>query len=477
MEAFGYTSTSIRQPLVNLRSSVPSVRASTRASRNQSIILFAEKEKGGGEDNKPGNALDGVDDVAAEAQAALQEAQKALDLLNPNSNTSDTNQLIDVDELATADSSETLSIMEKLASGKLSSQDVTSKLIEKQTNMQDQKRQEEILRQETQKQLLAKQTLEEQQKLKGEAVSSSIGGAAFGALAGIALDVYLDIKGVTEIEPIIPPIFFGASFAAAAFGVGQQDNAIGKAVRNVLGGTVQSLTNSVSSSVTNAVDNAVKEAKATPIKIKTAVDAKVKETTDEIKQIPGKVKDSATTRAEEIGNDLRQIPGKVKDSAQRSADNTKEKIENVTKKAVEDVRAAPGRVADETKKAFVSAKEDVEDKIERSIKSTEKKITDTVDEVAALPGKLSDKVSCFVSISFRFISSLVGGLRIVLPCTRTCVLLCFCVSVSGVYSFTNYAPCVLSHLCVCLSTTDFRRGLQGHSHRKEGTKTRYFYCR
>ena len=416
VEAFGYTSTSIRQPLANLHSSLPSVSTratsstststSTRAtsSRSKSTILFAEKEKGGEEDKQPGNALDGVDDVAAEAQAALQEAQKALDLLNPKSNsntTTDTNQnqLIDVDELAT--DSETLSIMEKLASGKLSSQDVTSKLIEKQTNLQDQKRQEEIVRQETQKQLLAKQTLEEQEKRKGEAVSASIGGAAFGALAGIALDVYLDMKGVTEIEPIVPPFFLGASFTAAAFVVGQQDNAIGKAVRDVLGGTVQSLTKSVSSSLTSAVDNAVKEAKATPVKIKTAVDAKVKETTDEIKQIPGKVKDSATKRSEEIGNDLRQIPGKVKDSAQRSADNTKEKIENATKKAVEDVRAAPGRVADETKKAFVSAKEDVEEKIERSIKSTEKKITDTVDEVAALPGKLSDKVSCFLSLSFR----------------------------------------------------------------------------
>ena len=415
--AFAYTSTSIRHPLAHLHSSLPSIstRATaststststtrTTSSRSKSTIMFAEKEKGGEEDKQPGNALDGVDDVAAEAQAALQEAQKALDLLNPKSNTNsnsttDTNQnqLIDVDELAT--DSETLSIMEKLASGKLSSQDVTSKLIEKQTNLQDQKRQEEIVRQETQKQLLAKQTLEEQEKRKGEAVTASVGGAAFGALAGIALDVFLDMKGVTEIEPIVPPFFLGASFTAAAFVVGQQDNAIGKAVRDVLGGTVQSLSKSISSSVMSAVDNAVKEVKATPVKIKTAVDAKVKETTDEIKQIPGKVKDSATKRSEEIGNDLRQIPGKVKDSAQRSADNTKEKIENATKKAVEDIRAAPGRVADETKKSFVSAKKDVEEKIERSIKSTEKKITDTVDEVAALPGKLSDKVSYCVANS------------------------------------------------------------------------------
>jgi hypothetical protein len=357
------------------------------------------------EQNKPRSALDlnGVDEVAAEAEAALKEAKKALDMLQGNdtntstgtnsdtTNAATTDQLIDVDE--EVDSSETQSILQKLASGKLSSGDVTTKLLKKQNDIQDQKRKETLAREEESRRVEASRLQQQLQKLKSEAVSASIGGAAFGAIAGAALDVYLDMNGMTEVQPIIPPLALGVSLGAAAFGVGQQDSKLGEVVRGVFGGAVVSVSDAVSSAFTSAVDSAVENVKAAPTKFKTAVDAKVKSTTDEIRQIPSKVQTAASERAEGISKEIRQIPDKVRNSAAKSAENTKKGIETATKKAVEDVKAAPGRVAESTKKAVAKTVEDVEEQIERTIKDTEKKITDTVEEVVSLPGKTLDKVS------------------------------------------------------------------------------------
>jgi hypothetical protein len=353
------------------------------------------------EQNKPRSALDlnGVDEVAAEAEAALKEAKKALDMLQGNDtntstgtdNAATTDQLIDVDE--EVDSSETQSILQKLASGKLSSGDVTTKLLKKQNDIQDQKRKETLAREEESRRVEASRLQQQLQKLKSEAVSASIGGAAFGAIAGAALDVYLDMNGMTEVQPIIPPLALGVSLGAAAFGVGQQDSKLGEVVRGVFGGAVVSVSDAVSSAFTSAVDSAVENVKAAPTKFKTAVDAKVKSTTDEIRQIPSKVQTAASERAEGISKEIRQIPDKVRNSAAKSAENTKKGIETATKKAVEDVKAAPGRVAESTKKAVAKTVEDVEEQIERTIKDTEKKITDTVEEVVSLPGKTLDKVS------------------------------------------------------------------------------------
>ncbi len=366
-----------------------------RTSKHLPGGLFSQSD----DDNEPQGKTKGekraVDDVAAEAEAALKEAEIALQKLNIKQAPDDADKLIDVDEVAGADETETQKIITNLATGKLAAEDATTKLIEKQNGIQDEKRKEAELERKRQ-----------DDALTGGAINSAVGGVALGAIAGAALDIFFMMNGI-DIDAIVAPVALGVSLGAAAFGVGKQDNQAGEATRSIVGGAVTSATTSVASSVTSAVDSAVEDAKAIPVNIKTAVDKKVQETKDEIKSIPDKVKDAAVgtaegitgeikqipdkvnraalETAEEITSEIKQIPDLVRDAAIKSAEKTKSEIEVATKKAVDEVKATPGRVVQSTRET-----------VAKTVEDTEKRIEKAVEDAVALPKKTLDDVSVHV---------------------------------------------------------------------------------
>lgn len=358
-------------------------------------VLYAQSDNDESQEGKAPRPVVGVDKVAAEAEAAIKEAEIALQNLNIKQAPDAPDQLIDVDQVADADEKETL------ATGKLAAaEDVTTKLIEKQNDIQENKRRQVAVAEQRKVEAAELEARKRADSLTGEAINSAFGAAAFGAIAGAALDIYFMTSGI-DIGPAIPPLALGISLGAAAFGIGKQDNEIGQATRSIIGGSVSSVADSIASSVSNAVDSAVDDAKAIPANIKNAVDKKIEETTEEIKQIPDKVKDAAIEAAEEITGELKQIPDKVKDAAIQSADRTKTEIETAAKKAVDEVKATPGRVVKVTKEAVAKTVEDVEDKIEKAVEDVEDKIEKAVEEAVALPKKTLDDVSSMIEITIH----------------------------------------------------------------------------
>lgn len=372
---------------------------STERLFSSSKPLFAtpdeeESEKGKAQppsmDNVSSKAPDGVDEVVAEAEAALKEAQKALNELQSESEGNSVKEEIKVPRPpAPPVPPKAVPVAKNVEEPKVLVSEVDPE--EVRAEQERLRAEQEMKAQQMREVEIARKQAAD--KFKDEALTSAVGGAALGALTGAAVDVFLDSQGITEIEPIIPPLLLGVSLGAATNTLGKQDNAIGGAVRTVFAGAVKGIKNAVTSAVSNAVNSAVEEVKATPSKVKTAVDKKVKETTDEIKAIPKKVSTKASETAEEISNEIKAIPEKVKDSASKTAERTKTEIETAAKKAVEEVKATPGKIADSTKKAVVKTIEDVETSIENTVKETERKITETVDEVVALPTKTVEKVS------------------------------------------------------------------------------------
>ena len=376
-----------QQPLLN---PLPNHRSRTNS------ILYQKSDDEEADEKRPGSRskspLDGVDEVAAEAEEALKAAEIALQKLDLTKNPGAADQLIDVDQVANDNEKETQKIISKLASGKLAAEDVTTKLIAKQNDIEEVKRREASAQEKKRRDAIALEARQKADSLKMDAFKSAFGATALGVITGAALDVYFMISDI-DVGVAVPPLALGISLGAAAFVVGSKEDEAGQTVRNIFAGAVTSVSDSVTSSVTNAVDSAVDNVKAIPDNIKSAVDDKVKKTTKEIQQIPDRVKGAAIETAEGITGEIKQIPDRVKDAAIETADKTKSEIEIAAKKAVEEVKATPGRVAKGTKEAVVKTVEDVEGKIEKAVEDTVVSFTGAVDEVVALPGKTLDDVS------------------------------------------------------------------------------------
>lgn len=342
------------------------------------------------------SALNDIDDIEAEAKAALEEAERALQKMNMDSDTS-SSLLIDADAVATTEdgSKETLTILEQLAKGKLAAEDVTSRLLEKERSISRALEEEKERRaREERERFLA--------NVQKEAIASGVGGAVLGLLAGGFLDLYLDSKGIMEVEPIYPPLVLGFLFMVASWGVGKEVDGefvagVGSVVRQVLGRSVLGVWEAATGATVRAVEGAKEEVMAVPGKVLGAVDRKVQETKEEIERIPSRVKDSAVERVEQVKKQVESIPDRVKDTVVKTAEDAKKGIETASLKAVEEVKATPGRVVSETKRVVVQTVEDVEERIDRTIKDTEKKIVDTVEKVVAIPTKTIEEISEQVS--------------------------------------------------------------------------------
>eukprot|EP00557_Chaetoceros_sp_GSL56_P008337 CAMPEP_0176505254 /NCGR_PEP_ID=MMETSP0200_2-20121128/16395_1 /TAXON_ID=947934 /ORGANISM="Chaetoceros sp., Strain GSL56" /LENGTH=1628 /DNA_ID=CAMNT_0017904793 /DNA_START=134 /DNA_END=5020 /DNA_ORIENTATION=+ len=359
------------------------------------------------ENNKKSTLFNGIDNVQAEANEALQEAERALQEINMDADntaveSSSSSILIDADAFATTEDgrNETLSILQKLALGKLAAEDVTSKLIEKEKQLSAKKLAKERALQQQRDQKARKEREKYLAIVQKEALASGIGGAFLGLMIGTMLDVYLDSKGIMEVEPIYPPLGLGVGLAVAALKGGGWDEfvvGVGKIVRQVLGGSVVNAWENLTGATIRAVEGAREEVKAAPGRVLDAVDRKVQETKTEIEKIPSRVKESAVERVEEVKKKVESIPGIVKETVVKTAEDTKKGIETASIKAVEEVKATPGRVVEGTKRVVVQTVEDVEDRIDRTIKDTEKKIVDTVERVVAIPTKTFEEISDQVS--------------------------------------------------------------------------------
>ncbi len=375
----------------------------SRGTRSGPFQFMLEAAKG---DNEGGDKKEEktVEEVMGEAEEAIRAADKALEEVNKKKeDNNDGGTLIDADAIANEKKEDLQDTLQKLAKGEIAAKDVTQSLEETKKSIEAEKkeaaereekeRREAAEREEKERREAAEiaemqrlrviemENKKKQAALQKEALFAGVGGASIGAIAGTALDIYFAISNVIEIEPAVPPLVLSFALGAAGFGAGLQENAVGDAARNILGGGVKSTTASVTSSVSSAVESTVEEVKATPGKIKVAVDEKVKETTEELKAIPIKVKDAAVDTAEKTAAEIKQIPDKVKDAAVDAAKKTEKEIEAAATKAAEEIKATPGRVAESTKQAVVKTVTEVEEKIEKA-----------VDDVVAIPKKTLDEV-------------------------------------------------------------------------------------
>ena len=257
-----------------------------------------ESDDTGNNDWSPSyEVLDGVDDVAAEAEDALREAEKFIQAMErgddsvPPSIDGSISTVSDVNALENKDGVEVPFTRPKAGA----------------TKKQD----------------------AEAQAVQNTAIKSAFGATAFGILAGLIIDLYIAMSDAyISIEPIIPPISIAITLGAIVFNLAKDAvSPLGSTIRSIFGGAVDNISSTVTTAVESAVDSAVEEVKATPDKIKTAVAEKIQETTDEIKQIPVNIKSDIDKAAAKSAEDIKAIPSKVSTAAKEKVEKTKEEIE------------------------------------------------------------------------------------------------------------------------------------------------------
>ena len=291
------------------------------------------------------NALDDVDEITAEAELAIKEAQEALDQVDNDTNIS--NEF----EMARKKAQEAQAQAARITQEK----EVTKKRI--------------------------------------EAAVTGFGGFLFGIVSGGVTDIFLKANNLdVDIDLIIPPTVFALVFATSGVTLGQNDDDLGNLIRSVFGGPLKVVTNAVTTAVMNKIEETVDDIKATPGRIQNAVEQKVQETTDEIKAIPTKVKDNIEASVDKTVDEIKAIPTKARDAATEAVEKAKDDITDATIRTVEEIKATPGRVVEETKQAIVTTVEDVEVKVEKAVSDTVDIIKKNVDEVTSLPAKTIDQV-------------------------------------------------------------------------------------
>jgi ElaB/YqjD/DUF883 family membrane-anchored ribosome-binding protein len=298
-------------------------------------------------------AVEEVDDVTAEAERALKQAEDALNEAS--------NPVVKTNEI---DEARTKAIQAQRLAARV----------------------------EIEKQLAARQI---------EGAVAGFGAFLFGIISGGVVDIFLTANNLdVDVDLIIPPTLLAISLGAAGVTLGQKDGDVGNFVRAFFGGPLKQLTNSVTTTVTNKIEETVDEIKATPGKIQQSVEKKIKDTTDEIKQIPVNIKENIEDTVEKTVDDIKQIPIDLNKAANDAVGKAKDEITDVTIRTVEEIKATPGRVVAETKETIVKTVEEVEDKVEKAVTGAVEDTKKIVDEVASIPGRTIDQVSSnfFVTI-------------------------------------------------------------------------------
>jgi len=310
-------------------------------------------------------ALDGIEEIVAEGEAALQDAEAALTAAAMEERvTIESNILLETDVGKKSDVSskdDGLSVTKDVPTSKNVFNNFAGAKKKPKNPEMDEKLKE----------------------IRKVAIASAVGGLAVGSLSGLALDIYLLNEGLDlDVEPALPPGIFGVVLGTTGYILGMQDNKVGGIVRTVLGGAATSIADASKSLISKLISKITNEVTAIPKKVESAVQQKAQETVEEINKIPSKVKDSATNAAKRTADEISKIPGQVKDAAT-----------SATEKAVEEIKATPGKIVEGTKQAVVRTVDEIEDIVIEAVDDVKEK----VDEVVSLPGKKLDEISGRVS--------------------------------------------------------------------------------
>ena len=211
----------------------------------------------------------------------------------------------------------------------------------------------------------------ETREMQIEALTSSIGASFVGVLTGLALDTYLVLHNVEEVSmhPEFFPIFLGLSLGVMAFILGKEDTQSGLTTRMVFGEPVRKVSNATRKKITSVIDDAVDDVKATPEKVKKTIQAKQEEVVQEIKATPRKVQNALENKVQETVNEISEIPTTVKAAATKEA-----------AKAVSNIKSAPGKAVEGTKKTAINA-----------VKGLKEKSSNATDAALKLPRKILNK--------------------------------------------------------------------------------------
>lgn len=285
------------------------------------------------------DTLDGVNDIAAEAEAAIRQAQAAL-------------EIADIGNVPLATSKNKAEIPMPISPEKIKSK----------------------LRQQHQE-LLKPEVIqkEETQEMQIEALISSIGASFVGVLTGFALDAYLVLHKVENVStyPGFLPILLGLSLGVTAFILGKEDTQSGITTRMVFGEPVKKAGNATRKTITSVIDGAVDEVKATPVKVKQSIQAKQEEVVKEIKATPRKVQNALDDKVQETMNELAAIPTTVKAAAAKEAE-----------KAVKNIKAAPRKAVEGTKQSALN-----------TVRGIKEKSSNATSAALNFPGQVLNEVS------------------------------------------------------------------------------------
>ncbi len=347
-----------KRRVTDLPSSLSSSLSSSPASTSK---LFAStKPSSPSASASSNNGEDkGLDEITAEAEDALREAEEALQL----SNQMDVDVNVNGDNLAPNDAIQQLK--QKAAIEAQRQQEAQEKAQQNSANRSNQV----------------------------VALVAGFGAFLFGSISGAFLDVVLIANNLDlDVDPIFPPFFLSFTLGIAVTVLSGQGSDLSSTLKSIFASPILNLVSAIRSAVTNKIDSTVAEIKSTPGKVQSAITEAVQEKADEIVAIPRKVKENIDEKVEKTVEEIKATPGKVIDAAERKIEQTVEEISDATVKTVEEIKATPGKVVKGTKEVIVKTVEDVEEKVEKAVTGAVQDIKKNVDEVSSIPAKTIDQV-------------------------------------------------------------------------------------
>lgn len=308
-------------------------------SRATSTYLKASDKK------KEEEEESGSEDVLAEAEAAIREAEEALasaDELQQSEEGKDAMEgLLDADAILSTSKEKTAEevvkeTIEPLTSGKVSAEKFTQTISTKEMEQQAARKKE----------------------ITKDAAAAALTGLVIGGIGGGVMDATL--LSEVDLDPAIPPFVLSIGLGAGAFGVGSKDTDVGKTVRSTLGGASKAVGKSIKGAAVSAAESAVASIKSIPGRIKNvivqkaddtkkAIENKAEQTKRDIQAIPSKIQQSAKETAKSIGEEVKATPGRVAAKIEETVEETVDAVVETVENTVDDVKAFPKKKIDEVR--------------------------------------------------------------------------------------------------------------------------------
>jgi len=182
-------------------------------------------------------------------------------------------------------------------------------------------------------------------ELLGDAFVTAVGSSTLGIIAGLGLDVSVGVSDPLVPPVLLGVLFGGSSFGVAASEelggglrstIGTATKAVGKAIGRLLKRQVDNVVDEVTAIPTNIkkgveqkIDDTVEDIKAIPGKVK-----------DEVVAIPGKVQEAATQAAIDAAEEIKATPGRLAESTKQAAIGAAEEIKATPGRLAESTKQA-----------------------------------------------------------------------------------------------------------------------------------------